>query len=204
MIRTTIIAIWTLAMAAAIGLPVVVWPGSAGAAQVQSTIRIALLFYFAAVALMLRVHTENWRAGGAPTRIARLLWSLGGLAYVVHVLFAFDRFHHWSHADAFAHTRAVSGVGEGIFVSYFFTLLWCSDALAWWIGPRAYVRRSAWIGWSIHGFIAFIVFNGAVVYASGPVRWVSAAVFAILAVLFAIRYGKLRRTVLGSARRVSA
>ncbi len=191
-------------MAAAIGLPIAASAGSAGAAQVQSTIRIALLFYFAAVALMVRIRAEAWRAGGSPVRIARLLWALGWSAYVVHVLFAFDHYHHWSHADAFAHTREVSGVGEGILVSYFFTMFWGADALAWWIRPRVYLRRSAWIGWTIHGFIAFVVFNGAVVYASGPVRWVSAAMFAILAALFALRYGRVFQTVSKSSKRVSA
>jgi hypothetical protein len=192
MLGSLITAIWFVLMALAIGLPAIVRSPTAAADQVVLTIRIALVFYFAAAALMLRQSDDAWRAGAMPVRTARLLWSLGWLAYAIHVSLAFQHYHDWSHSQAMAHVRDVSGVGEGIFVSYFFTLLWCLDVLAWWIWPRAYVRRPAWIGWAIQGFMAFIVFNGAVIYAPAAVRWVSAAVFLALAGLLTARLWRPR------------
>jgi hypothetical protein len=188
MLGYLITAIWIVLMAVALGLPIGVRSPTAGADQVLSTIRIALVFYFAAAAWILRLSDEAWRAGGKTARAARLLWSLGWLAYAIHVSLAFEHYHHWSHAHAMAHVQDVSGVGEGIFVSYFFTLLWCLDVVVWWVWPRAYVRRPARIGWAIHAFMAFIVFNGAVIYAPAAIRWICAAVFLVLAGLLAARF----------------
>lgn len=192
MLGFLITASWIVLMAVAIGLPIGVRSPSAGADQVLSTIRIALMFYFGAAAWMLRVSDDAWRAGGKPARTARLLWSLGWFAYVVHVALAFEYFHTWSHAQAMAHVRDVSGVGEGIFISYFFTLLWCLDVLAWWVWPQAYVRRPGWLGWAIHGFMALIVLNGAVIYAPAAIRWICAALFLLLAGLLAARFCRPR------------
>ena len=191
-------------MAAAIGLPAAAHSPSIGAEQVAWTIWVALLFYFMAAAAILRISGDAWRRNQQAVQTVRLLWSLGWLAFAIHVALAFEHYYHWSHGNAIAHTREVSGVGGGIFVSYFFTLVWCLDALAWWLRPEAYLHRPKWVGWAIHGFMAFVVFNGAVVYAAGPVRWVSGGAFVVLGGLSASRCLKLRRAVAHSPHQVAA
>jgi hypothetical protein len=89
-------------------------------------------------------------------------------------------YHHWSHADAYRHTEEVSGVGWGIFVSHLFTLLWTADVAWWWLSPASHAIRPAWITRGLHGFMAFIIFNGTVVYEEGPIRYFGLAMFAVL------------------------
>jgi hypothetical protein len=103
---------------------------------------------------------------------------------------AFHFFHYWSHAHALAHTRRVSGVGEGIYASYLFTALWAADAAYWWLDPKGRAARSAWLGWALHCFMLFIAFNGTVIFESGPIRWVSLAAFAALASAWVIAVGR--------------
>ena len=38
-------------------------------------------------------------------------------------------------------TRQISGIGEGIYVSYLFTILWALDVLCWWLRPAQYAAR---------------------------------------------------------------
>ena len=44
--------------------------------------------------------------------------------------------------------------------------------------------RPRWIGWALHAFMAFILFNGTVVFESGIVRWAGLTVSAILAAMW--------------------
>ena len=90
--------------------------------QVRYTADVAVLFWTIAVFAM--------QFGNA--HLARLTWTLGCLAFLIHVGVAFQYAHHWSHAKAFAHVERASGYGEGIFVSYLFTLIWIGDVLWWW------------------------------------------------------------------------
>jgi hypothetical protein len=124
----------------------------------------------------------------------RLAWSLAWLAYLIHVVVAFNDVHRWSHAAAFRHTQERSGVGAGIFASHFFTVVWGIDVIWWWLDPNGYVRRPAWVGCCLHGFLAFIAFNGTVVFESGAVRWLGSAAAIILTTLF------VRRVVLDKFR----
>ncbi len=91
---------------------------------IRNTIRLALLYYAFAATAMLRLRAEDWAAFTSRGRLARLLWSLAWLAYVIHLAMAFHYAHGWSHADAMRHVEDEAGVGEGIFVSHLFTLLW--------------------------------------------------------------------------------
>ena len=115
--------------------------------------------------------------GGAmlwPARDARLAWTLGLLAYLVHVALAFHHAFGWSHAAAVAQTQERSGFGEGIYASHLFTLLWVVDVCWWWLSPAG-AGRPAWVGYVLHGYMAFVVFNATVVYETGFIRWARAA-----------------------------
>ena len=102
---------------------------------------------------------------------------------------AFHFYHHWSHAAAVRHVHERSGFGEGIYVSHAFTLLWTLDVAFWWLPAMSYAVRSPWIDWSLHGFMAFIVFNSTVVYEQGFIRWAGVILFVVLGVLWLRRAG---------------
>jgi hypothetical protein len=168
--------------AAVIGLSLLA--EDAGDAIVRNTIRLSLAWYAAALALMMRLRAEDWRGGTRTGQAARWCWTWGCVIYLVHVAAAFHYVHDWSHGNAFAHTREASGVGEGLFVSYLFTAVWTADAAMWWLAPDRYARRPAWVHRLLHGFMLFIVFNGTVVFESGPLRWIALLGLAALAVLW--------------------
>ena len=67
-------------------------------------------------------------------------------------------------------------------MSYLFTLLWAGDALWWWGSPLTYAIRSRWLTRALHAFMLFIVFNGMVVYETGPIRWAGLLMFVGLAI----------------------
>jgi hypothetical protein len=154
---------------------------------IRATVRVALAFYLVAVAVMLRMSTGEWTAREGKGRVARRCWSLGCAAYLVHVGVAFHYAHDWSHDRAVRHVQDVSGVGEGLYASYLFTLLWTADVLFWWLRPVAYAGRSHWIDRLLYGFMAFMVFNATVVFEAGFIRWAGVAGFAVLGVLLLLR-----------------
>lgn len=121
---------------------------------------------------------------------ARVVWIAGCAAFLFHVAVAFDRVHGWSHAAAVGHVAVTSGFGPGIFVSYAFSLVWLADAAWWWAGPASYDRRPAGLDRAVHGFLAFIVFNGTVVYESGFIRYAGIVAFVILGGLWVRPVGR--------------
>jgi hypothetical protein len=180
---TAAVAAWALLLAGAILAPRFRASPDPGDDWTRNTVRVALAFYAAAAGLMLVLRPAEWDGSGRGD-LARCCWSLAWAAYVIHVGTAFHFYHHWSHADAVRHTEDVSAFGPGIYVSHLFTLLWTCDVAWWWLWPRAYATRPAWIGRTLHGFMALIVFNGTVVYESGAIRWAGAAMFVALGVLW--------------------
>lgn len=105
----------------------------------------------------------------------RLFWTLGGVASLVHIAIAFHLGHGWSHSAAWEHTRQVGGYGDGIFVNYAFALVWLADGVWVWASPRSYFARPRWLNGAIHGFLAFVVLNAAVVFGG----WQSRVVFVV-------------------------
>lgn len=178
---------WAVLLSAILGLPFLTGSDSAGDNLIRNTIWLALVYYAAAAWLMLYLERGDWSCPTAPGRLARSLWTLGSLAFLVHVGMAFHYAHGWSHAAAVRHTEEVSGVGEGIYVSYLFTLAWTLDALWWWLWPARYAARSPWLDRLLHGFMAFVIFNGTVVFEEGATRWAGVAMFAALAAAWAFR-----------------
>lgn len=140
----------------------------------------AFALWVGAVVLMLRAPAAEWLGPVKAVRVARWCWVLGAVMFWVHVAVSFHFAHRWSHANAVHHVQETSGFGPGLFVSYFFTLLWAVDA-AWWVAnPAGYAGRPKWLGVAVHSFMAFIVLNGTVVFGHTPMREVSAGVFVVL------------------------
>lgn len=164
-------------------------PNEPGTALTRNTIRLSLAWYAAAIYFMLRLgpsdasagYSSGWAAETHLGKCARWCWTWAAVIFSIHVALAFHYYHGWSHAHAFQHTFEVSGTGEGIYVSYLFQLLWTLDAAVWWLKPHAYAARPARIGRTLHAFMLFIVFNGMVVFESGPIRWAGVALFVALA-----------------------
>ncbi len=184
-----------LLLAIAAGLSFIgTWP--TGEAFTRYTVRLALAWYFVALFAMLAAN-QNQRIDAATAFwVARWAWTWGLIVFLAHVAMAFHYYHGWSHQRAFDHTRQASGTGEGIYVSYFFTLLWGIDVVWWWLAPIQYALRNDWIDRLLHAFMIFIVFNGAVVFASGPIRWISLACFVALPIqFFRFRLGHRKPTV---------
>lgn len=153
-----------------------------GEALTHWTIRLAL------VCLVVRI-AGQLRWGDAPRWFAwsRAIWTIGCTFFLLHVVCAFQFHHEWSHAKAFKstaeQTEDLLGVrfGEGIYFSYLFTALWISDVMWQWICPTSYRQRSTWLAVGVLGYMAFIAFNGAVIFEDGVTRWVGIPVTVALA-----------------------
>lgn len=146
----------------------------------RRTAQVAVLFWgLAAAALLIDRRVD-----------ARWLWTLGCLVYLLHVTAAFSYIHRWSHAAAFEHVDEVSGFGPGVFVSYGFSVLWIADACWWWADRPGYDSRPKWLDLGVHAFMAFVVFNGTVIYERGFIRWAGCAIFLGVALLL---FCRLRR-----------
>jgi hypothetical protein len=176
------VATWIVGLGAIIVSSYATGSTSAGDDLTRNTVRLALGYYAVAAALMLLLQPAEWTGQGRG-RLARACWTLAWAAYLVHLAMAFHFYHHWSHSDAVRHTREVSGFGEGIYFSHLFTLLWGVDVAVWWLWPKAYATRRAWIGISLHAFMTFVIFNATVVYETGPIRWAAILVYGGLATL---------------------
>jgi hypothetical protein len=122
-------------------------------------------------------------------RWARWAWTLGCAVYLVHVAFAFQFLHHWSHAAAVEHaarrTFEVVGFefGAGIFVNYVFTLLWIADVVLWWRRSLASKTVAPFYYWLVQAIFAFMMFNATVVFGPAFWRWVAAAALVVIVAL---------------------
>jgi hypothetical protein len=163
----------------------------AGELCTRWTVRLALLLYALVVAGRLR--------GGGRAPLLRGAWTLGCALFVAHVVSAFHFQHHWSHAAAYAETARRTAElfgwswGGGLYLNYLFTLLWVGDVCWWWRAPGSYTKRPRWLDMALFGFMAFMAFNGAVVFATGLVRWLGLAVMCGLGVLWVFRRTSNRR-----------
>jgi protein-S-isoprenylcysteine O-methyltransferase Ste14 len=154
------------------------------------TVRLALACYAAALALRLLPSKVAARPGAG-----RVFWTAGCLLYLAHVVCAFQFFHGWSHEAAYRETarRTAETVGldrgGGLYLNYLFTAVWVADVVCWWAAPARYAARPLWQEAAVQGFLAFMAFNGAVVFANGPVRWIGVAVCLVLGLLWCLRSG---------------
>lgn len=63
------------------------------------TVRLAMALYVISLALWITAGKRS-----AWFRRARLAWTIGWAAFVIHVICAFAFFHHWSHTAAYEET----------------------------------------------------------------------------------------------------
>lgn len=118
---------------------------------------------------------------------ARLAWTAGCLANLLHILLAFHLVHHWDHALARAavarHTYEQTGLdsGIGLYINYAFAALWLIDTICWWLypprpcsDPQFYRRRARWLDGVIQIIFLFMFFNATVVFGKSPIRLVGA------------------------------
>jgi hypothetical protein len=161
----------------------------AGETLTRNTVRLSLAWYAAGLCLMMRLSPSDWLGTSSLGKLARWCWTWAVVSFLVHLAMAFHYYHHWSHADAFEHTRRVGGIGEGIYASYLFTWLWIADAIWWWIRPTQYAARPPWINRALHAFMLFMVFNGMVVFENGFIRWAGLFLFAVLSAVWLLSRG---------------
>ena len=180
---TLAVSLWAVLLAVLVAFPYATGSSDIGDDLTRSTVRLALAYYAVAVGLMLLLRPDEWLLSLGRGRLARTCWTLAWGTYLVHLGMAFHFYHHWSHANAVEHTREVSGFGAGVYFSHLFTLIWGADVVAWWIEPKWYATRSAWIGRTLHLFMTFVIFNATVVYESGPIRWAARIVYSALGAL---------------------
>jgi len=120
-------------------------------------------------------------AGAGRHEAARAAFTAGALLLAVHTAAAFQFHHGWSHAAAVAdtalRTEQMTGVasGSGLYLNYAFLALWLAEAGWWWLRPRAYLHRARLADALVFAVFVFMIVNGAVVFAAGPLRILGAA-----------------------------
>ena len=123
--------------------------------------------------VLLFVLGEAGKRGGRPCRSAWRLWALGAVLCAVHMLIAMGIRHGWSHQSAIestaAQTQAVYGLnwGAGVYVNYAFVAAWVTELIWWRASPATYFSRPSFATWSVRTFYLIVLFNAAVVFASG-------------------------------------
>ncbi len=146
------------------------------------TVRLAVALCALSLALRAR-RRQSW---------ARLAWTIGYGAFLLHVACAFQFYHHWSHRAAYEdtarRTAEVVGLawGGGLYANYAFALVWGADVAWWWAAARTYVRRSWAVEAAVQGFLAFMMLNATVVFGVGLIRWMGLAICLALAVVFGL------------------
>ncbi len=149
------------------------------------TIWIAIGGYLAsAVISLLQRNNPDWQVR------ARWASTAGCAALALHIISALHFYHAWSQASAYREverqTAEVTGAawGGGLFINYAFLALWIADVAWWWRGLATYRRRHWLITAAWHGLFVFMFFNATVVFKTGWVRWLGAALCAMLFLLW--------------------
>jgi hypothetical protein len=141
-----------------------------GTLAIHTTAGVSFVLYALALAWRLRRITP---AGN-------VIWTAAFALMLLHVLLAFHFAHHWSHRAAYddtaRQTAELFGIrwGGGVFANYALLLVWAVEVVRWWSG--GFSRAAQW-------FMAFMWFNGTVVFGHGLIRWLGVAGFLMLAVM---------------------
>jgi hypothetical protein len=141
------------------------------------------------LALVLYVGGElarAFRCGERGRVLGRWMASLGCAVFGAHVACAFQFYHQWSHAAAYADTARQTAEltgwkwGGGLYLNYLFALPWAGEVVWSWAHWAGYEVRPKWIMWPVRSFFWFMMFNGTVIFVHGPARWFGLALCATL------------------------
>jgi hypothetical protein len=178
------VALWLFFAAACLAFALVDPEPDPRHAAVTTPARYTVGLWFGVSLAMLWFRPGNWSPRTLRLRLTRLCWTLALAMLLVHIVFAFWLAHGWSHDAAVRHVAAAGGFRWGIVVNYLFAAVWLADVVWWWANPDGYASRPRWVGYAVHGFLAFVVFNATVVF--GPPGWrvVDAVLFGLLAVVW--------------------
>lgn len=152
-------------------------------------IRITLALY----GLLLARQIMGWRAG---PDLVRWCWTLGFVALIGHFLTAYAHLG-WTHAAVLAHTaRETERVigwrfSGGVWGNYLFALFWGLETVRQWRSAERLAGMSLWT-YCLHGYLLLVVVNGAIVFATGPIRAVALFVCLLLGGLFVWRWKQNR------------
>lgn len=123
--------------------------------------------------------------------VGRFVWTIACIALLAHVACAFHFYHGWSHVAAYQDTARQTDEmfglnwGGGLYVNYALVIFWVLDVAWWWLrGLDAYRRRPWPLVAAWHGFLIFIIFNAAVIFAKGFVRWTGLVVCLCIGLLW--------------------
>jgi hypothetical protein len=123
----------------------------------------------------------------------RVVWTIACASLFAHFVCAFHFYHHWRHAAAYRETarqtEALFGLnwGGGVFINYGVLVVWIIDVGWWWLrGIESYRARPAILVLAWHAFLIFIIFNGTVIFAHGPARWIGAVVYIVLSLCWVV------------------
>ena len=159
------------------------------------SIRLSMLLFV----LVIASRIVNPRAVVDNT-IARSLWTIAFVLFVVHVLASFHFAHQWSHDSAYQaiakQTLELLGfeVGMGVYFNYLFLAVWALDVINAWT-PIAEGRRAVqWLLCIGLIYMIFIAFNGIVVFKSGWLRFVGLVASALLLAAFVNKRARLPAT----------
>jgi hypothetical protein len=131
------------------------------------SIRLACVAYVCALAFLITGARERFR----------IVWTAGLLLSAVHIAAAFAFHHNWSHENAWEDTARQTAElfgfywGGGLYFNYLFAVVWTIDVGWLWLDRDSYLSRPRFVAVAIHSFLAFMFFNGTVVFGSGWTRW---------------------------------
>lgn len=145
---------------------------------VFATAWVACVWWVFGSAQLLWMRPSDWQAPSTRLHFAGLSMACGVVTLGLHIACALEKLG--GHAAAIEHSARTAGVGWGVYVNYLFAVVWLTDSLWLTAATRSYARRPRWVGWMVHGFLAFIVFNATVVYGEPATRLAGVAWFAIL------------------------
>ncbi len=131
-------------------------------------------------------------------RVARWLWTVGGLILLLHVAAALHFQHGWSHAAAYEHVRQRTlhdtgwDSGIGLYINYVFGVLWLADTIFWWRRLDWSEQRSSY--WAVQILFAFLTSQATAVF--GPPFWMP--IWTVVVLLLIVIGWRRHRPSLGS------
>ncbi|MFO0805675.1 MAG: hypothetical protein U0791_21445 [Gemmataceae bacterium] len=129
-----------------------------------------VVFVWPIAAAALKLHRWNPARYVDSRTHARIVYTTGLLAALLHASVAFHFGHGWSHAEAFDRTERVSGFGPGVFVNYAFVLVMAAETAWMWRAFDSYISRPRWVHRIAIGFLWFVLFNSTVIFGRWPVN----------------------------------